>query len=280
MTTKCVDLLLSKFGQSDISIIIVDNGSKNGSGELLEKYYSGIESVHVLQLEENQGFAKGNNAGYSYALSNFEPDFVVVMNNDVLIEDVSFLAKITKEYNASAFAVLGPDIYSPKADTHQSPIHLHPISIDEACKERNAAVVEYERTSFWRYYYRHITWNIKLQLGLAKRSRTVPGKNENYLQPHTGCVLHGACYIFSRDFFNKRKYAFNPSTFLFVEEHILAFECQRDGLVMRYTPNISVTHLEDVSTNTAIKYQRRRMRMKLKNSIHSLDILINMMDGR
>lgn len=273
MTSKCVDLLLDTFEHADISIVVVDNGSPNGSGDLLKQRYSANAVVSVISLEKNLGFARGNNEGYIYAIAHDNPDYIVVMNNDVLINDRSFLSFIEREYDKSPFSVLGPDIYSPYTKVHQSPMRLALLTSEEVSETKSQCIKEYKDNSFLRYYYHLVTWNVKLFLKIAHRPTQAPLNNSTAHHPHSDCVLHGACLIFSKDFIRKRQNAFNPATFMFAEEDILAHECHRDGLTMRYSPDMTVMHLEDVSTNAAIKHNRSRIRMKLKNTIDSMNVL-------
>lgn len=270
VTVKCVNTLLERFDSGDVDIVVVDNGSSNGSGAALESRYAGKENVHFLLLEKNLGFACGNNEGYRYAVENLNPDFVIVMNNDVMIEDGAFLEKIASEYASAPFAVLGPDIYSPNADVHQSPARLTPMSVEKARAFRRKFELKYRL-----FFYQYITWNLKLYLHLAKEHKAC---DADYTTQHTSCVLHGACYIFSKEFIQARQFAFNPSTFLYVEEDILAFECLRDGLVIRYNPDLRVVHLEDVSTNAAIRSACARKKMKYKYLGRSFDVLVKLME--
>ena len=84
MTVECVNNLLRLFTDNDIKIVIVDNGSKNDSGQKLFDLYSSENKVKVILNEKNLGFAQGNNIGYSYLLNNYNLDFVIVMNNERL----------------------------------------------------------------------------------------------------------------------------------------------------------------------------------------------------
>ena len=61
----------------------------------------------------------------------FLNDIDIVMNNDVLIKQENFFQSIVEIYNKEKFAVLGPDVYCPKAEIHQNPFRLTGIEKNE-----------------------------------------------------------------------------------------------------------------------------------------------------
>ncbi|HXE98654.1 MAG TPA: glycosyltransferase family 2 protein [Dongiaceae bacterium] len=72
--TTCLDsLALQTF--RDFEVILVDNGSTDGSIELVGDRYSW---VRLVELPENRGFAAGNNAGLTVASG----EYIVTLNND------------------------------------------------------------------------------------------------------------------------------------------------------------------------------------------------------
>lgn len=267
----CLDALIRVLPGADSSIVIVDNGSPDGSGAQLQEEFAGNPRVSFVTLKENVGFARGNNEGYRYAKEHFDPDFIIMMNNDILITDPAFLDKISAEYEANPFAVLGPDIFVPLQDRHQNPARLQPMTKDEAMAIRK----KYARKNR-HFFYNYTTWNLKLAFWLDKYP--IPA-DQGSADPHDGCVLHGACYIFSRDFIAKREHAFNPATFLYMEEDILQLECSRAGLKMHYSPALQVTHLEDASTRAAYGSVYKRTKFKCAKLVESLDIFIGMLGG-
>lgn len=59
--------------------IVVDNGSSDGS---IDKLRSEFGEVDVLPLAKNIGFAGGNNEGVRYAITAYNPEFCLLLNND------------------------------------------------------------------------------------------------------------------------------------------------------------------------------------------------------
>jgi GT2 family glycosyltransferase len=82
-TLECLDSLqrLERTGW-DHDILVVDNGSTDGSPEEIERRFP---SVIVERNARNLGFTGGNNRGIEVALER-AADYVVLLNNDTVIE--------------------------------------------------------------------------------------------------------------------------------------------------------------------------------------------------
>ena len=66
-------------------------------------------------------------------------------------------------------------------------------------------------------------------------------------------------------------------TFLYFEEDILHYECLQQGLHLLYSPKVQVLHLEDVATDKAYRTNARKEKMKLQESVRSMEVLLNLM---
>lgn len=88
-------------------IIVVDNGSEDGSTELVERDFP---RVNLLRLEGNLGFGGGCNAGIEAARN----DVVVLLNNDMVVE-ADFLAPLLRPFvDPRTFAVTAQiDLWQP-----------------------------------------------------------------------------------------------------------------------------------------------------------------------
>ena len=75
--------------------MIVDNGSSNNSGKLIDSKYKDMSNIHVILLKDNLGFAKGNNIGFQYAKKELNCDFICMLNNDTIL---SHKANIQMKY--------------------------------------------------------------------------------------------------------------------------------------------------------------------------------------
>ncbi len=80
-TAKCL-VSLRQATYPNLKIVLVDNGSTDGSAEKLERSFP---EIATLKLPHNGGYAAGNNAGIRFALKN-GADYVLVLNNDVVVD--------------------------------------------------------------------------------------------------------------------------------------------------------------------------------------------------
>ncbi|MCK9418525.1 MAG: glycosyltransferase family 2 protein [Nitrospirae bacterium] len=88
---ECLDSLLAQ-SVGGVEIILVDNGSQDGSAEyVLERY----RDVRVVSLPENIGFAGGNNAGIRIASGKY----IALLNNDTRV-DPEWIPNLLKEAEA------------------------------------------------------------------------------------------------------------------------------------------------------------------------------------
>ena len=106
MTAECVRSLM-KMKARDYEVIVVDNGSKDGSVEYLKKQFP---QITVLPQDHNLGFAAGCNVGMKLALER-RATYVLPLNNDTVV-DAGFLTELERvaEGHAQA-AIVSPKIY-------------------------------------------------------------------------------------------------------------------------------------------------------------------------
>ncbi len=77
----CLDSLLDQTLR-DFEIIVVDNGSTDGSVEFVEKNYTEVKTV---SLDKNYGFAKANNLAMQKVLAG-GTKYIALLNNDTRVE--------------------------------------------------------------------------------------------------------------------------------------------------------------------------------------------------
>lgn len=78
---NCIDSIRKHTKKGTYNIVIVDNGSKDGSLKDIKK----SKDIHLIKNKSNMGFPKANNQGTAYALKKFNPEYVYFLNNDTLV---------------------------------------------------------------------------------------------------------------------------------------------------------------------------------------------------
>lgn len=77
---ECLDSLLA--GSKRPAVIVVDNASRDGSYELIEKKYLKVPEISLIRLSENTGFSHAVNIG----IQNAATEFVFLLNNDTVVD--------------------------------------------------------------------------------------------------------------------------------------------------------------------------------------------------
>ncbi|MBX4196768.1 glycosyltransferase family 2 protein [Candidatus Pacearchaeota archaeon] len=93
MTANCLKSL-KKTTYKNYKVVLVDNGSTDGSVEFLKKVNPGI---HIIKLKKNYGYTEGINVGWKYVLKSMKADYVCVMDNDIITVQPQWLTLIINE---------------------------------------------------------------------------------------------------------------------------------------------------------------------------------------
>ena len=281
-TKKCI-ASLHKTANVDSRFIIVDNGSRDGTGEKLKHLYQDDLQCEVILLPANIGFSKGNNTGYRYAVEKYSPDYIIATNNDVVFYQPDFEKKIEQIFLRTQFFVLGPDIYIPRHKDHQSPLFKRGITIEELKLE----IEEYK-------YYRNNPNKFKKRLQIHAFKNMLCSKSEivnklygklrgkdslDYRKEYEGVGLQGSCMVFSRLFIDREEKLFEPEPFLYEEEVFLFYRCQEKGYKTVYSPEVGIRHEEGASFNHGDKSGDEKIKFMLEHHVKAREELLEYLSG-
>ena len=107
-TIKLVENLQLQTILNDIQIVVVDNASPNHSFDKLMYLEKQFLNVKVLKTKKNLGYAKGNNFGLNYLDKQIQPEFVAILNNDIILKDNCFEKLICKYKLLKKPAIIAP----------------------------------------------------------------------------------------------------------------------------------------------------------------------------
>lgn len=104
LTAACIRSLQNTSQMESVKLLIVDNGSSDGSVTTLEQQFP-----HILVLEtgRNLGFAGGANLGFKFAMAN-GAEYVGLVNNDVEFEDGTVAALMDSLQSHPSIGVVCP----------------------------------------------------------------------------------------------------------------------------------------------------------------------------
>ncbi len=106
LTLGCLESL-SKQDYERYVIIVVDNGSTDGSPVLISQAHS---EVILVEEDENKGYSFGNNVGIQCALEQ-HADYVCLLNNDTLIEPTMLTQMVRVAQSDPQIGMVGPTMY-------------------------------------------------------------------------------------------------------------------------------------------------------------------------
>ena len=106
-TKNCL-LSLKEINYPNYEIIVIDNGSTDGSGKKLNEIFP---SYTFILNKENSGYTGGNNLGIKRAIEE-GVDYILILNNDTKVVNPNFLYKMTERMNEKpSVGIMGPKVF-------------------------------------------------------------------------------------------------------------------------------------------------------------------------
>ncbi|NOY77249.1 MAG: glycosyltransferase [Calditrichaeota bacterium] len=144
-TRQCLDALFDVTPEESFEVIVVDNGSTDGTQAYLESIR---EKIKVIRNEENLGFAKACNQGARAASG----DVLVFLNNDT-VPQKGWLESLVETLNRENVGIVGSKLIFPDGSTqhagvvfttNQLPYHIYeglPENLDFINQEETYSAV-------------------------------------------------------------------------------------------------------------------------------------------
>ncbi len=231
---------------SELHFLVVSNEAAACSRTELREALAALPNSELYEPTENRGYFGAARFALDGYLANGGrlPDWVIVCNHDVLIEDREFFEKLFRLDPESA-GIIAPRIRVFGTNLDQNPfMRRRPNWLRWA--GLRFIYSNYGLAAFWHWLSRQKQalrshWS-------ARRSKTasIPnGRREFIYAPH------GAFFIFSRRYFEAGGYL-DGNLFLYGEEISVAEICRSLGLPVIYEPSLCVLHNEHRSTGRVI----------------------------
>jgi GT2 family glycosyltransferase len=107
LTLDCLQSLAGLDYPGLVVPIVVDNGSSDGSAGAVKAHFP---DVTLIELDENLGYAEGNNVGVRHAMEQ-DIDYVCVLNNDTKLDPACLRELVAEAESAPDIGMVGPKMY-------------------------------------------------------------------------------------------------------------------------------------------------------------------------
>lgn len=240
-TTECVESL-EKAGPTSRKVLIVDNGSTDGSVEILKKRFPKIE---ILETRNNLGYTGGMNAGIKYAVAG-GASHIILLNNDTVVDP-----------------------------------HFAEELINAAKKEKKAGLLTsmiyfYDRPEIISYagawFNELLGWGRQRGYNEVERNQF---KGVEETERPSGCSL-----LVTREFL-ERVGLLDETFFCYCEDTDWAMRARAAGFKVLFVPASKVWHKESVSTGGAVSaislYYNVRNTLYCLDKNHPLNPALNLL---
>lgn len=221
---------LEKQDYKNFEIIVVDNASNKDQVIILQEQLN--HDITLILSTINLGYAAGNNLGLHYQ-SNVPVDYHLVLNNDIIINDNSFITKMLRGFSdcadpnvvASSPLIESPDFKLPAKET---------IQVRRIMDAKSIFLIHIPLLKpFTKKLHRKFVY-----------AEETPYKDFLFCES-----INGAAFMVTNDFIVKNNFLDN-GTFLFFEEIILGRQIKDAGKKCLLNSTTSIVHLQGVSTKS------------------------------
>jgi GT2 family glycosyltransferase len=231
---------------AEIEVIIVDN-SPNEEGALgLRSAVAKYPDAQLIESPTNRGYFGAARFAFDHYLQqgNALPDWIIVCNHDIEIEDKEFFSRLLSQ-DSKTVGVIAPRIQVLPGRVDQNPFI-----------RRRPGALRWANLRFVSSNY----WAASIWDWLSRRKREFKSwvaarRGESLQRANAGLeaiyAAHGSFFIFSRAYFESGGFL-DGNLFLYGEEISVAEICRSLNLPIVYDPSLRVLHKEHQSTGKAL----------------------------
>lgn len=232
LSIACTRSLLASEGLAP-HVVLVDNGSRDGSAEAFREAFAGDPRVHVVVAPHNGGYTGGNNLGFREAAA-LGAKYAFVLNSDTIVHPacVRLLAEEAERTPSAALVV--PRIFFGEPD--------------------DALWFGGSRFSLWTGRVTHVGRKQEAGQGLPAT---------------TDIPFATGCAVLARMDVIRSAGGFDEGLFAYCEDLDLSLRIRGAGYRIRYVPEATLWHLEGVSHRRA-GGQSLRIYLHVRNTLRVL----------
>ncbi|MBE5924453.1 MAG: glycosyltransferase family 2 protein [Lachnospiraceae bacterium] len=259
VTQHCIESIMKLDNSNECVVVIVDNDSDDD----LSRKIANNDRLHIIKPKESMGFSQANNYGYKYIKDNFQPDYIIVANNDIVFKQQDMLQLIDASYKQDSWDILSPDVVSADDGQHQSPIDSKARTFSEL--------------NYTIFFNRLCLMLLPVIYPYLSKKMESYGKRDYIKEKTMDIVPCGACIILSKRFISSESKVFEPETKFYYEEYILHYRCCEKGYSIVYDPIITVIHGDGKATKNKSSNEKEKLRFVMKNTLESARIYKKLM---
>jgi GT2 family glycosyltransferase len=231
---SCLESILQKTGSVPWKVVVVDNGSQDGSSTAVKRKYP---AVHLVENDRNLGFSKAANQG----LRNSSGRYVLLLNPDTQVQEGALEQLVSFMEGHPEAGVAGVQLLNPDGSKQNSVANFPSFATELLNKNL-------------------LRWMFP---------KKFPGKQKNYFRPIEVDSVIGACMIVRREAIGQVG-LLDEDYFLFLEETDWCYRMKKAGWKVYHLPQTEVYHYQGKSTEIArkrakVEYYRSRYYFFKKN---------------
>jgi GT2 family glycosyltransferase len=192
-------------------IIVVDNASYDGSGDLVRNEFTGVKFV---QSTENLGFARANNLGYEHSSGRT----LLFLNPDTEVKPGALDRMVEQLQSAPELGGVGARLFNSDGSLQTTCLQAYPTVWGQLID------TDYLRRAFPNW---HI-WGMRPLFSSDPISDDV-------------AMISGACLMVKREVFEQVG-LFSPEYFMYGDDLDLCFKIKQAGYRLRYVGSAEVVH--------------------------------------
>jgi N-acetylglucosaminyl-diphospho-decaprenol L-rhamnosyltransferase len=214
LLSDCLQSVQATAGDIVSEVIVVDNGSSDGSQAMLAERFP---DVRLLQNAENVGFARACNQGVNASSGQY----ALLLNSDAVLTDTAAQSMVALANQQLHAGVVGAQLRNPDG-TFQASYTPFPTLLQELL--------------------------ILSGIGRIVYGRWYPSRGpEEDSGPQRVDYVEGACLLVRREAFDKVG-GLDEQYFMYAEEVDLCYEMNRHGWEVWYHPDAKVIHIAGASS--------------------------------
>jgi GT2 family glycosyltransferase len=215
---SCLGSIRRAAGRMPIHTIVVDNASKDGSAELVEREFP---DVRLLRTGKNLGFGRGNNA----AQSHVSPGYVLFLNPDTELRDGALTRMVDFLESHPDTGAVGCKMIFPDGETADQNLQWFPTPVTEFL--RHAILTD----GLVRSLAGILPWNDPAKSGYVSK-------------------LYGGCLMIRTSVLEKVGW-FDERFFMYAEDVDLSRRIREAGWQLYYLTDAEIMHVAGGTTEKA-----------------------------